>query len=99
MNVNELYYVNYNGIEYTLVGVLLDDEDDQLLLDNLSYHNLLFGDVQLARTLEPFDTSDKRYIDNQIVFYFDNNICQKYINGNLSEKQFLNIVENTILSW
>ena len=35
MNVNELYYVNYNGIEYPLVGVLLDDEEDQLLLGTL----------------------------------------------------------------
>lgn len=98
MRVEDCYYINYNNQKYPVVGISLNEHDKHELNDEPCQY-LLFGDKHLAQVLEPFDTKDKADIDNQIIFYFDDNVCQRYLNGNISDSQLFKIVKGAVLSW
>lgn len=98
MQVKYCYYLDYESEKYPVVGIELDDKD-KIELNDEPCGYMLFGDRQLADALEPFDTRDKEYIDNQIIYYFDDNICQRYMYGKVSDEHLLNAVKDAVLSW
>lgn len=98
MQVKDCYYISYKTINYPVVGIMLDDKDRYELNDEPCQY-LLFGDKPLARALEPYDTKDKANIDNQIIYYFEDKVCQRYMDGSLSDKDLFKLVKDTILSW
>lgn len=98
MQIEDYFYVNYKNKKYPVVGVSFD-ENDRRTLKSEPYSYMLFGDVSLARALEPYETDEQTHIDNQITYYFDNNVCQKYIEGLLPEAQLFENVKEAIMSW
>ena len=98
MEVKDCYYIKYKTMYYPVVGVMLDDKDKHEFNDEQCQY-MLFGDHQLAQALEPFDTTDKAEIDNQIIYYFEGNVCQRYIKGELSDKFLFKLVQDVVTSW
>lgn len=98
MRITDYYYIYYKEKAYPIVGISLDREERHELRDEPCDY-LLFGDEPLARVLEPFDTLDKENIDNQIIYYFDNDVCHRFIKGALSKYELFKIVKETMLSW